>query len=148
MIGLNELEKIFSRYYVVDPPKNVLVLDKPTVSLHGETIVAYRGLQPKWRGDVIIITPQGDEETVIHETLHAQFLAGEPLAHLGGKFLIIKHRLIEKGGRFANFFKIRHRGRTVEYQQCNGCSLCGDLTQLKLYAPQGAKPRHYKLVNK
>lgn len=146
MIGVNDLEKIFSKYYVVDPPKHVLVLDKPAVSLHGETMVAYRGLQPKWRGDVIILTPQGDEETVIHETLHAQFTVGEPLAHIGGKILNIKLKLIEKGGRFADFFKLRHRGRTVQYQTCSGCTLCGDLTQLKLYTPQGAKPRHYKLI--
>lgn len=148
MIGLSDLESIFSKYYVVDPPKNVLVLDKPTVSLHGETIVAYRGLQPKWRGDVIIITPQGDEETVIHETLHAQFLVGEPLAHIGGKLLVVKHRLLDRGGILSNIFNLKHRGRMVQYQQCFGCSLCNDLTGLKLYAPNDANPRHYKLVTK
>lgn len=146
MIGKEDLERIFSRYYVVDPPKNVLVLDKPTVSLHGETIVAYRGLQPKWRGDVIIITPQGDEETVIHETLHAQFLVGEPLAHFGGKALVVKHRFLERGGLLADLFRVRHRGRSVQYQRCFGCSLCRDLTQLKLYSPKDSDPRHYRLV--
>lgn len=145
MIDKKSIEKIFSRYYVVDPPKHVIVLDKPAVSLHGETMVAYRGLQPKWRGDVVIITPQGDEETILHETLHAQFLAGEPLAHIGGKILVVKHRLLERSSFLSNIFQIRHRGRNVNYQQCSSCSLCDDLTQLRLYTPQGARPKHYVL---
>lgn len=152
MITKQTIEDVFAKYYVIDPPKNILVLDKPAVSMHGQTLVMYRGLQPKWRGDVIILTPQGDDETLIHETLHAQYFTNEPLTNVAGKILVVKYRISK---RFKRFF-IRHkkrfsvrtrRGRTVNYQLCSGCFLCNDLTQLKMYAPQGANPMHYVLMS-
>jgi len=150
-INKEMLESIFAKYYIIDPPKNVLVLDRPAATINrqgfGYSAQFYKGLQPKWRGDLIIVTPQGDDETVIHETLHAQFCAEEPLANVGGKVLILKHRILERGGIVSKILKVRVKERTVNYQLCHGCSLCRDLSQLKLYTPVGAQPTHYVLVD-
>lgn len=152
MINKQTIEQVFAKYYVIDPPKNILVLDKPAVAMHGQTLVMYKGLQPKWRGDVIILTPQGDDETLIHETLHAQYFSKEPITNVAGKILIMKYRasnrirqLFTRPKRFLNI-RLK-RDRNVNYQLCSGCFLCSDLTQLKMYAPKGANPMHYMLVS-
>jgi len=141
LVTKHEIERIFSQYYVVDPPKNVLVLDKPAVAFKGQSLQFYKGMQPKWRGDVIILTPSADDVTVIHETLHAQYSASEMFAYPGGRLLAIKYRM-------SNVFKkaLRPR-RKVKYKECYGCDLCRDMaSQLKIYMPIGANPKHYKLV--
>ena len=157
MISKQTIEDVFAKYYVIDPPKNILVLDKPAVSMHGQTLVMYRGLQPKWRGDVIILTPQGNDETLIHETLHAQHFSSEPLANVGGKILVVKYRILSRRSKRweksffrlskSRFLSLLFKDRTVNYQLCSGCFLCSDLTQLKMYAPKGANPMHYMLVS-
>lgn len=151
MISKQTIEDVFAKYYVIDPPKNIIVLDKQAVSMQGQTLVMYRGLQPKWRGDVIILTPQGDDETLIHETLHAQFFTNEPITNVGGKILVVKYRLSKQFKRFFVRQKRRlnlklRKDRTVNYQLCPGCYLCSDLTQLKVFSPKGAKPIHYLLM--
>ena len=153
MITKQTIEEVFAKYYVIDPPKNILVLDKPAVSMHGQTLLSfYRGLQPKWRGDVIILSPQGNDETLIHETLHAQYFSSEPLANIGGKILVVKYRMAKRFKRLFVRQKKRlsvrmRKGRNVNDQLCSGCLLCSDLTQLKMYAPKGANPLHYMLMS-
>ncbi len=143
--NINEayLEKIFSRYYVVDPPKNIIVLDKPAVSVRGSSMSVFRGLAPKWRNDIIVITPQGNDETLLHEAFHAQFGAGESAARVVGKLLVVKTRFIDR----SNFISSRFRGRTVNYQRCPGCELEKELDKtLLIISPPDSNPIHYKLV--
>ena len=121
------------------------MLDRPTVGFSGNNLAFYKGLQPKWRRDVIVVTPQGDEETVLHETLHANYGAPEPVAAWGGKILVIKSKLLNMFPTVKDLF-LAFRGRDVHYQRCYGCQLCNNLQDMFIHAPPGAKPEHYVRV--
>ena len=142
MIDRETIESVFSTYYVVDPPKNVVVLDKPVVSVDhsGQVATFFKGLQPKWRDDVIILSPQGDDETLVHEQIHAQYRAREFGANALGKLFIVKYRMLKQ-------LRQQRKIRDVRYQRCNGCVLCDDLSQLLLVTPPGSNAKHYKLVS-
>lgn len=142
MIDRETIEKVFSTYYIVDPPKNVVVLDKPVVAVdhNGQVTTFFKGLQPKWRDDVIIVSPQGDDETLVHEQIHAQYRAREFGANALGKLFVIKYRMLQKLQR-------QRKIRDVRYKLCNGCAMCDDLTQLLLVTPPSSRSKHYKLVS-
>jgi hypothetical protein len=142
ILDKSTIEKVFSNYYVIDPPKNVIILDRPAVSVDfdRQTMIFFKGLQPKWRDDVIILTPQGDDETLVHEALHAQYRVGEPGANFFGKLLVKKYRLTERLPSF-------RRMREVKYRECNDCELCINLQELLLTTPPNSDAKHYVLVS-
>ena len=140
-MDIHDIERLLSEYYVILPPEHILILDKPVVGLK-PAFVVYRGLQPSWRPDIIILTPLANEETVLHEILHTYGL-GELGATYGAKILLIKHRILE---RFPLLRELRLRigGKKVEYRLCYGCPLCRDMWHtLLIHPPPGAKPKHY-----
>lgn len=141
MLTVGQIEDVMSKYYVVDPPKNLILLDKPAARIVGESVVFYKGLQPKWRGDVVILTPLDDEETVLHEQFHAQYGVPEPVADVLGKFFVKKIRVLSR----RPVLKSLSRTRNVHYTQCSGCEICQNLGQLMMQAPPGARPQHYLL---
>jgi len=145
MLTKTQVENVLNKYYVIEPPKHLLMFDRPAVGFYGDHIAFYKGLQPKWRGDVIIITPQGDDETVIHETLHANYGASEPVANWGGKILVIKSRILDMFPNIRDLF-LMFRGRDVHYQRCYGCQLCNNLGEIFIHVPPGAHPQHYVRV--
>lgn len=141
MVSKEELESILAKYYVIDPPKHAFMLDKRTVGITNHHLSFFKGLQPKWRHDVIILTPDGDDESVIHECFHANFGTEELVTNRLGKLLVKKHRLQEM---FPNFPKILP-SRSVHYELCPGCPLCADLAKLLIHKPPGGEPKHYIL---
>lgn len=144
MVTKEEFESILSKYYVIDPPSHLLMLERPAVGF-SNGLSFYKGLQPKWRGDIVIITPQGDDETAIHETIHANFGIGELFTNPAAKILVVKHRMIERLPILKNLH-LRFRNRKIHYELCGGCMLCQDLEELLIRAPPRAKPRHYILA--
>lgn len=147
MVTRAQVEDIMSKYYVVDPPKHLLMLERPTVGFHGEHLNFFKGLQPKWRGDVMILTPQADDETVIHESIHANFGTGELITDRLGKLLVVKHRFLSQRP-FLNDLFVRFRGRGVHYQRCSGCHMCQNLGDVLIRAPPGGRPEHYVLMER
>ncbi len=80
MITIKDVERVLSEHPWLPPPKHVFFIPEDVTyeTPHGE--VVFRGLQPSWRPDVIILTPRATQETVIHETLHTLGF-GEELTH-------------------------------------------------------------------
>jgi len=135
-----EVQEIFNNYYVVDPPKHVFMLEKPTITFSKEGHFSFfKGLQPKWRRDVIILTPDADDETVIHEALHANYETEEFITSRLGKLMVLKHRFLRKLNRGSL------RKRDVRYIECKGCNLCSNLKELLIHPPLKARPKHWIL---
>lgn len=144
MPSVEEIERILSEYYVISPPKHLMMLERPAVALTDGHLCFFKGLQPKWRNDVMLLTPQGDDETVVHETMHANFGTEELITDRLGKLLVKKYRALERFPRLRDLW-LGFRGRNVRYELCSGCELCADLGNLMVRAPRGASPRHYVL---
>jgi len=136
-----EIESILSKYYVVSPPKHVFMLERPAVAFT-DGLAFFRGLAPSWRKDVAIITPQGSDETVLHEALHNNFGLSEIITDRAAKVLIMKHRFMERHP----LIKDLTPKRRVHYELCHGCKLCSDLSALLIRSPKGASPQHLVLV--
>lgn len=76
----------------------------------------FKGLQPKHRQDVFVLTPQASDETVPHELVHTLGL-GELAAYPLGKILVWKYRV------FKNFPMLKSlRSSPMKYQKCSGCN--------------------------
>jgi len=137
MPSREEIESILSKYYLVDPPKHVFMLEKPAVAFT-DGLSFFKGLAPSWRKDVAIITPQGDDETVLHEPLHNKYGLSEIVTDRVAKVLIMKHRLLERRPLLNSLAPKRE----VHYEVCHGCQLCSDLSSLLIRSPRGASPQH------
>lgn len=144
MPSIAEVESILSKYYVVQPPKHLLMLDRPAVGFM-DGLCFFKGLQPKWRRDIVIIAPQGDDETVLHEAVHANFGFEEALTDKLGKILVLKHRVIESMPRLKQLWTT-FRGRRIRYEPCPGCPICLNLPAMLIRPPAGARPRHFILA--
>lgn len=137
MVSKEELEKILSTYYVISPPRHVFMLEKPAVAFT-DGLAFFKGLAPSWRRDVAIITPQGNDETVLHEVIHNSFGLSEVVTDRAAKVMIMKHRLMER----RPLLKSLTPKRKVHYEVCQGCQLCRDLSSLLIRSPKGASPQH------
>lgn len=145
MLTIEDIERLLNEYYIIVPPDHIIILDKPVIGLK-PFLAVYKGLQPVWRPDIIILTPLADEETLIHEILHT-YGFGEFIAYHGARILLIKNRLL-KNFPLLRELRLRILGRKVRYQLCNGCELCTDIYRsLRLLPPPGSKPRHYVKVS-
>lgn len=112
-VEIYEVEEILGAYPFMPKPKHVIVVKEP-VREWVDGYLYFRGLQPKFRSDVIVLTPQATDETVLHETLHALGL-GEFGASLLGKLLIRKYEVLGKGLLGSLLFG------EVKYVKCSGC---------------------------
>jgi hypothetical protein len=72
----------------------------------------FLGLQPKERGDVIVLGRGATPETVIHETLHCLGL-GEELAYPLGRLLVTKYYVLKKFPLLKQLMTLR----TVKYEK-------------------------------
>lgn len=79
MIYADDLEEFFNKHPRLYPPKKIYVLPSPLVVpvklRHLRGIAVAGGAAPKSRitgtsRDTVILTPQSDEESLTHETLH------------------------------------------------------------------------------
>ncbi|GAH84135.1 unnamed protein product, partial [marine sediment metagenome] len=77
---VSEVEEVLGLTRFLTAPKHLIKINEPTYQqTNGKTF--FRGLQPKKRGDVFVLTPQANSETVIHEVVHANFGFGEEITH-------------------------------------------------------------------
>lgn len=134
-----DLEGILSRSYVIRPPERILVVDRPLVGIEesphfkhstyhhgGLTVKEYRGAQPSFRSDVIVLAPSANDETVFHEWAHTKG-AGELLAYPIGRIMAMRNRISP----------FRHRD--IGYEESQGASEL--LRQIGITVPQGANPK-------
>ena len=109
MLTIKDVERVFEEHPWLKPPKHIFLIPEDVEYKTARGKVIFRGLQPSWRPDVIILTPRATEETVIHETLHTYGLGEEPV-----------HRLAPKILQFRRVIPAVLR-RRVKYEKCNGC---------------------------
>jgi len=77
---IEELEELLSKHPFLPKPKYVFMIEERVIAeLNGYSFV--RGATPKWRGDVIILTPDARHDTVVHEVIHTLGF-GELVANL------------------------------------------------------------------
>ena len=86
-MDIKEVERVLRCTRFLPLPKHVIIIDEPVTEKFSHHVIRYAGLTPKWRRDTIILTSLADEETIIHETLHAGFGLGEVGATVLGKLL-------------------------------------------------------------
>lgn len=108
-----EVAEILGAYPLIPKPQHVIIVREP-VREQVDGYLYFRGLQPKFRSDVIVLTPQATDETVLHETLHSLGF-GELGATVLGKILIRKYEMFGRGILGNLLFG------PVEYVKCHGC---------------------------
>jgi len=120
-LDIHEVEEILGMYRALKAPKHIIVTEEPVrQQLNGD--IFYRGLAPKWRRDVIVLTPQAIPETVVHENLHANFGLGEEITYPLARLLIVKYNIIQLFPRLKRLLV-----RPVKYELCQGCEEFAEL---------------------
>lgn len=109
---LAEIEEVLGCFSALRAPENLLVVKEP-VTERVDGLAYFRGLAPKHRYDTIVVTPQATPETIVHETLHAQFGLGEFATYPLAKAWVQKYFL-------TRFLPILG-SKKVEYHKCPGC---------------------------
>jgi len=83
---IEELEKILSLHPFLPKPKYIVEVDELLFASIENYIAIVKGATPKWRRDMIVVTPLSDHETVVHEVIHTLGF-GELAAEIGGRVL-------------------------------------------------------------
>lgn len=112
---LGEAEEILGCFHMLRAPEHLIMIKEP-VHETVDGVAYFRGLQPKHRSDVVVITPQATPETVPHELVHADLGLGELAAYPLGKILIWKYRVLRNLPMLKSLIAPR-----VKYQKCSGC---------------------------
>lgn len=108
-----EVEEILGAYPLIPKPRHVLIVKEP-VREWVDGYRYYRGLQPTFRSDVIVLSAQATDETVLHEVMHSLGF-GELGASLLGKLLIKKYEVLGRGFLGDSIWG------SVRYAKCQGC---------------------------
>jgi len=95
-------------------PQHVFIINE-TVWQEVNGQIIYRGLQPKERPDVIVLTPQALVETIPHEIAHTLGFR-EFGATIIGKISTWRYRLLNRHPLLKNILE-----KPVKYQKCFSC---------------------------
>jgi len=88
-------------------PQHIFITDEPIVEHHnGES--RFRGLSPKNKRGVIVLSRDADESTVPHEWIHAALGLGERVAYPFGELMGLRYSLHKR------FPLLKKRPRLVE----------------------------------
>lgn len=129
---IDEVEEVLGLTRFLTAPKHLIKINEPAYQeINGK--IFFRGLQPKKRGDIFVLTPQANSETVIHETIHANLGLGEEITQPLAKIMDLKQRMI---GRFP-LVKSLLTNR-ISYQKCSGCEKFNTL-----HTKYGERTEHY-----
>jgi len=111
MLTIDDVERVLSEHPWLKPPKNIIYVLEEVYTYHPEYgTLFFRGLQPNWlRDTIVIVAPLATEETVVHEVLHTYGL-GETATHM----LAPKLRIFREV--FKPFIK-----REIKYRECSYC---------------------------
>lgn len=91
MITKKDIERVFSRHPNMKPPDQIYLLSAPVVAqVDGHALL--KGSRPVGE-NIAFLTPQGNDETILHETLHCYGFR-EFGAELGGKLLTRLRKII------------------------------------------------------
>lgn len=113
-LEISEVAELLGLYRFVPKPQHIIVIGEP-VRAEVDGYIYYRGIQPSSRRDVIILTPQAMDETVLHEVGHTLGL-GEVGATIFGRVMIKKKRFLENFPAVKNLLS-----QPVSYVKCHGC---------------------------
>ena len=106
---IQEIEEMLGYTRFLPLPKHIIITKEPvSMKLDGE--IRFRGLQPKFRSDTIILTPDANPETVFHEIVHTLGF-GENVAYPLGK-------LLDRINQIKRQIPFK---RNVKYERCNYC---------------------------
>lgn len=133
-MNIREVEEILGMYRSIRPPHHMILAQEKVVQQVNGSIY-YRGLQPRQRGDVMVLTPDTIDETVIHEALHANFGVGEAITTPLAKILVWKARILKQFPLVKSLVQ-----KEVRYQKCGGCEEFKEL-----HTKYGGRAEHYKL---
>lgn len=111
---LAEVESVLGCFSTLRVPRHLVMIKEP-VTEQMDGIAYFRGLQPRHRSDVIVITPQATPETVVHEVVHAQFGFGELMTYPLARAWARKYYLLR------SICPPCLQKKRVEYQKCSGC---------------------------
>jgi len=111
---ISEVEAFLSTSRLPHPQHVFIVNESVWGEVDGQVI--YRGLQPKSRKDVIVITPHAIDETVPHEIGHTLGLH-EMGAEVIGKLSAMKYHVLSCFPSVKALVE-----KHVEYEKCSGCS--------------------------
>lgn len=112
---IEDVENILGLTRFLTAPKHLININEPTYQqTNGKTF--FRGLQPKKTGNVFVLTPQANSETVIHEVIHANFGFGEEITYPLAKIMDLKQKVM---GRFPLVKGLLTK--RISYQKCSGC---------------------------
>lgn len=116
---LNEVESILGCYPMLGSRVNHLILVKESVHESTNGMVYFKGLQPKHRQDIFVLTQQASDETLPHELVHT-FGLGELAAYPIGKIMVWKYRVLRNLPTLKSLVS-----NPVKYQKCSGCGEFG-----------------------
>jgi len=148
-LSKDQIEYLLSEFYIVEPPEHIIILDKPAAHIsHSGGLAVYSGLQPKWRKDLIILTPLADEETLFHEIIHT-YGFGELGATVLGKFFAIRSRIRSRFYKmWPRELQIKFPRRQVTYERIDIPNLKQWLEQMHILVPHDANPVYFRLKKK
>lgn len=130
-MNVTEVEEILGMSRL-PKPKHLIFAQEEVVQKLNHSIY-YRGLQPKWRGDVMVLTPSAVDETIPHEALHCLGF-GELVAGIGGKVLAWKARVLKSFPLVKSLVQ-----KNVKYTKCSGCEEFKEL-----HTKYANRVEHYK----
>lgn len=133
-MNIREVEDILGCYRSIRPPHHMIFTQEQVIQRVNGSIY-YRGLQPTHRGDIMVLTPDMIDETVVHEALHANFGVGEAITTPLAKVLIWKARLLNSFPLAKHLIR-----RPLDYQRCSGCEEFREL-----HTKYSGRAEHFKL---
>jgi len=131
-MNIRDVENILGLHRGLRAPLHLLITNEPVVQ-RVDGHVQFRGLQPKARSDVAVLTPQADAETVVHEVLHANLGLGEQVTYPLARLIRLPREML---GMKA---PVLPRLRPYHYQLCQGCEEFKEL-----HTAYKGRAEHYK----
>ncbi len=119
-MNIQEVSEILGVCWPLRAPKFILITDERIHDQRGQTY--FRGLQPKNRGDIIVLGADADATTVPHEVWHAQTGLGELSAWPIG------NQLARRYNHMKRFPRVREAlTRRVKYREVSSADEFPDL---------------------
>lgn len=128
---ISEVEAFLSTSRLPCPQHVFIIQESVWQQVDGQ--VFYRGLQPKGRPDIIVLTPEALTETIPHEIAHTLGFR-EFGANVIGKVSAWRYQILNRHPVLKSLLE-----KPVRYEKCSGCS---EFYKAHTY---GGRVEHYKL---
>lgn len=129
---ISEVEAFLATSRLPYPQHVFIINESVTQEVDGQII--YRGLAPKGRSDVIVLTPEARTDTVPHEIAHELLGFREFGASVLGKISAWRFQVLNRHPLLKGFME-----KSVRYEKCHGCS---DFPKAHEY---NGRVEHYRL---